>query len=206
MNSDINILRSTIFSPLTTKGSELTFLEEDDNFINAYKDLLSLCVTNYVEDFDSRLYDNEYENYSKYGGRLWKFINATPGTGVTPGTDDLTWIEVFPTELAHKKYQAQDNIKAFAGGGQSGATLLLATYNIVDTVDTTLDSCKCDAALKHKVKEIFNNATNDLNLFPASGEKFIQDVTDLGADTPTVVAAGNSLKIVCYSDGIWRFF
>lgn len=100
---------------------------------------------------------------------------------------------------------AEDEIAAFVGGGQPSATVLSKTYNLIDTVASTGDSCKLIPAVSGDVKFITNLSLNDMDLFPALGEKFIMNLTDLGTDAPTVVSAGQTLQCVCYQTGIWRF-
>lgn len=99
----------------------------------------------------------------------------------------------------------QDGIVALVGGGQTYATILSSVYNSVDTVATAGDSVKCDNAISSQIKEIYNTSTNDMTLYPAIGEKFINGATDLGIDTPITIGAGNSIKLICYITGIWRF-
>lgn len=99
-------LRSVVNAPLTTKGSALTHAELDQNFIEIYNQLLSLSTSSYCDAYSNAVeYDNTIKNYVVYGGQLWKFINGTPATDVTPGTDPLTWIKVYATDLVHKKNQ-----------------------------------------------------------------------------------------------------
>lgn len=104
MNSDNLILRQTDYPPLVNKDDFLDNADFDSNMINIYDDLVALCLTNGVIAYDvSTEYDDAVINYATYDGRLWKFVNAVPSVNVTPGTNEAYWIEVFPTELAHRK-------------------------------------------------------------------------------------------------------
>lgn len=104
MNSDNLILRQTDYPPLVNKDDFLDNADFDSNMINIYDDLLSLCLTNGVIAYDiSTEYDDAVINYATYSGKLWKFVNAVPASNVTPGTNELYWLEVFPTEMAHRK-------------------------------------------------------------------------------------------------------
>lgn len=104
MNSDNLILRQTDYPPLINKDDFLDNADFDSNMINIYDDLLSLCLTNGVIAYDiSTEYDDAVINYATYSGKLWKFVNPIPASNVTPGTNELYWLEVFPTEMAHRK-------------------------------------------------------------------------------------------------------
>lgn len=100
----------------------------------------------------------------------------------------------------------EDGISAYAGGGQANATLLDSQFSIVETVTTTGDSCKLDAATVGKVREVTNLDSNDMDLFPASGEKFFIGTTDNGVNVAYPLGAGNSTRFICYTLGIWRTF
>lgn len=104
MNSENLILRETEYAPLVNKDDFLDNTDFDSNMINIYEDFVALCTTNGVIAYDiSTEYDDSIVNYATYDGKLWKFVNAVPASNVTPGTNEAYWIEVFPTELAHRK-------------------------------------------------------------------------------------------------------
>jgi hypothetical protein len=100
---------------------------------------------------------------------------------------------------------ATEGIIAFAGGGQADATELISKLNAVDTVASNGDSVKCDAALQGKEKVVFNSTANDMDLFPAIGEELSNGTAGLGVDTALSIAGGNSIRLICFSDGVWRF-
>ena len=98
-----------------------------------------------------------------------------------------------------------EGITAHPGGGQSGAEELDAVYNEVDTVAIANDSVKMNGALLGMVKEVSNQGGNDMELFPAVGERFKKGTTLLAINSSIIVSAGNTMKFVCYGDGVWRF-
>lgn len=104
INTDTLVLRDTSNPPLINKGAVLDIADFDGNFVKIYNDFLALSVTNGVLAYSAgTTYDDTVVQYATFNGRTWKWINATPGLGITPGTDPLKWLEVFPTELAHRK-------------------------------------------------------------------------------------------------------
>ena len=122
------ILRTVSHSPLVTKGSTLTWEEEDNNFGYIYDSLYALenpDVTLF-EAYDS---GTSYESgdYVSYSGNIWRFINAIPATGVTPGTDPLTWELASIGEFAHQ--QNHDTYLDFGGPNEISAAAIVAFIN-----------------------------------------------------------------------------
>lgn len=117
------------------------------------------------------------------------------------GTDVWTDLDYVP---AGGMASTEEGIIAEPGGGQTNATVLSATHNMVDTVGTTGDSVKCSASIKNATKEIFNNGANDMDLFPAVGDRFKVGTTLMAIDAALSIGAGNGIKLVCYSAGVWR--
>ncbi len=137
-----------------------------------------------------QLYE-EYDTYYKNGQKKRKI-----GDGITPYND----LPYTITEVT-----AKDGIVAFAGGGQTSATLLKDDYNVVETVGSAGDSVKLGAAKAGLERTVSNmGGGNDMNLYPAIGEQFEYGSTLLGANVPIAIADGNSFKFVCYDDGVWR--
>lgn len=139
MESDAIILRQEIYSPLTTKGAQLTSENFDDNFINVYKDLEALLVTNGVLAYNAvTVYDDATVLFATYGGRLWQWINASTGSAVTP-VAGIYWQEVFPSIMAHRKNSdtilaegttdetTAADIRAFIDAGLTSTTNLTIT-------------------------------------------------------------------------------
>lgn len=96
-------LRSLANPTLTAKGSELTWDELDQNFVELYNQLLLLSNSSFISAYNNAIeYNNTLNRYVIYGLQLWKFINATPQTDVTPGTDPATWEKAYATDLVHQ--------------------------------------------------------------------------------------------------------
>jgi hypothetical protein len=148
MNTDNLILRQTDYPPLVNKDDFLDNADFDSNMINIYDDLVALCLTNGVIAYDiSTEYDDEVINYATHDGRLWKFVNAVPASNVTPGTNELYWIEVFPTELAHRKNS--DTILDEGGANEVTASEIRAFIDAGLTSTTNLSlSEQTDVSLK----------------------------------------------------------
>jgi hypothetical protein len=148
MNVDNLILRQTDYPPLVNKDDILDIADFDSNMINIYDDLVALCLTNGVIAYDiSTEYDDEVINYATHDGRLWKFVNAVPSVNVTPGTNELYWIEVFPTELAHRKNS--DTILDEGGANEVTASEIRAFIDAGLTSTTNLSlSEQTDVSLK----------------------------------------------------------
>lgn len=103
------------------------------------------------------------------------------------------------------KHSQKDGIAAFSTGGQANATVLDHTYNVIDTCDVANDSCKMDTATVGKVREVFNNGTEDMELFPKVGERFQNGATLMAIDASIVIAPGNGIKFRCFTVGVFRF-
>jgi hypothetical protein len=148
MNTDNLILRQTDYPPLVNKDDFLDNADFDSNMINIYDDLVALCLTNGVIAYDiSTEYDDSVINYATYDGRLWKFVNAVPSVNVTPGTNEAYWIEVFPTELAHRKNS--DTILDEGGTNEVTASEIRAFIDAGLTSTTNLSlSEQTDVSLK----------------------------------------------------------
>jgi hypothetical protein len=148
MNVDNLILRQTDYPPLVNKDDFLDNADFDSNMINIYDDLVALCLTNGVIAYDiSTEYDDAVINYATHDGRLWKFVNAVPASNVTPGTNELYWIEVFPTELAHRKNS--DTILDEGGANEVTASEIRAFIDAGLTSTTNLSlSEQTDVSLK----------------------------------------------------------
>lgn len=125
------ILRDTTFAPYTNKGSELTWNEEDENFIFLAEAIRSLQQADQIGGVLSYDASTTYEldDLVTYGGNLWQYINAVPHDGVTPGTDSLTWELTSSGILSHK--QDTDQYLDFGGTNEVSA------YEIRSFIDGT---------------------------------------------------------------------
>jgi hypothetical protein len=109
----------------------------------------------------------------------------------------------------------QNNMRAFAGGGQLSATPIVSTYNRFITVATAGDSAVLPGAgpgLEYVVK---NAAANSMNIFPAAasqggfpgngpnipaGDK----INSLAVNVAFALAAGKSVRFFCVAPGTWE--
>ena len=73
------ILRSSSHSPLTTKGSELTYGELDGNFIELYDYLIAMNSDSGIAPYDNTATYNGTE-YVSYNGNIYVHISATSTT------------------------------------------------------------------------------------------------------------------------------
>lgn len=121
MQTDSMILRVETFPPLTTKGSELTWPEADQNLIKIYQDLVAKIQAGSVPDYDSGKTYSTFDA-ANYASKTWSFVNITPSSGVTPGSDPAYWVEIDPTVLAHQK--DRDQYLDFGGPNQVSADAL----------------------------------------------------------------------------------
>lgn len=104
MNSENIILRETNYPPLTNKNDYLDSADFDANFINVYEDLKDLFSANGVDEYNNAVtYDDTVIQYASLDGKLYQWVNPTPGINVTPGTNELYWLEISPSVLAHRK-------------------------------------------------------------------------------------------------------
>jgi hypothetical protein len=101
------LLREKVDPVLTAKGSELTFDEEDTNFVIIHDAIKELAVIE-VGGVDAYDAGEEYSltspaTYVTYGNNTWQYINAVPSTGVTPGTDPTTWALASSGAFSHSQ-------------------------------------------------------------------------------------------------------
>lgn len=102
------ILRTTTNAPLTTKGSAISQVERDANWIALYNILVELSQNSTVSTYDAGVtYDDTVNKYVTYNGQLWKYINSTPATDQTP-SEGAYWTAVYASSIARhvKEYRA----------------------------------------------------------------------------------------------------
>lgn len=102
-NIDSIILRSVTQSPYTTKGSSLTYTEEDQNFIkiaDAIKELNAQNVSNFTAWNSGTSYGvTTPPTYVSYASNIYRAVGNS--TGITPGTDLTKWVIASAGEFAH---------------------------------------------------------------------------------------------------------
>lgn len=73
-----------------------------------------LRFSNFANDYDAgtsyEVANPPSKRYAMYNNILWKFIGASPATGVTPGTDATKWEKTYCAELAH--FVGEDSVLA----------------------------------------------------------------------------------------------
>lgn len=115
-----------------------------------------------------------------------------------PGSTKIITVQDFITTYFLSTISTQSSITATAGG-QIGATQLIKIYNRVDTVAANGRGVKLLPATKNLIQEVANNSANDLNIYPAAGDNFLE----MAADTPMLISGGQKLSVLCYDDGEW---
>lgn len=104
INVDTLVLRETNNPPLTNKNDNIENVDYDENWIKAYDDFLSLAFSAYITTYNAlTVYDSSTNPFASYNSRTWRWIDASSGSGVTPGTDPAKWVEIFPAYLAHER-------------------------------------------------------------------------------------------------------
>lgn len=93
-----------------------------------------------------------------------------------------------------------DGLVAKAGGGRSGATVLVAPQSHVTTVATAADSVVLPKAVVGLSIETVNSGANSMQVF-ANGSDTIDGTA--GA-TGVAHAAGKSAKYSCVQAGVWK--
>jgi len=98
MSKEDILLRETINAPLTTKGSEFTYADLDANWIEIYNQFVLLSQSSQVPAYSAAI-EYSIDEYVRHSSQLWKMVNGTPQTNVTPGTDPLTWLKVYASDM-----------------------------------------------------------------------------------------------------------
>lgn len=129
MNLASIILRVTTSLGFTTKGSILTWVEEDNNFItlgNAIKALESLNSSNFDAYSSGTAYTiTTPATYVSYNSNIWQAVGAS--TGITPGTDITKWVLVGNGQFSHQK-----NRDAKLDEGSANEVTSTQLRNVVD--------------------------------------------------------------------------
>jgi hypothetical protein len=139
-NLDSIKLRSLSDPTLTAKGSELTWDEEDENFViihDAISELANVEVSG-VDPYDAGTEYSTADPYVTYNGNTWQYINAIPQTGVTPGTDALTWSLVSNGLFTHQ--QNTDTILANGTADEVSAAEIRAFIDAGGSTDDSIYS------------------------------------------------------------------
>jgi hypothetical protein len=144
----LRILNDPIY---TAKGSALTWTQLDTDLkiiADACRELAAIGASAGFEPYDnSATYSDVNPDYVSYNNNVYEYINAIPQSGITPGTDPLTWQLVSQGQFAH--LQDTDQYLDKGGPNQVSAAAIYAFINAVypyliqgsNTLieDTTLD-------------------------------------------------------------------
>ena len=104
------VLRTLSYSPLNTVNREITWTEEDTNFVILYQHVKLLeeaGAGNFTEYNNGATYSNVSPDYVSYNNQIYKYISPIPQSGVTPGTDVLIWEIVSLGAFAHERNKDQ---------------------------------------------------------------------------------------------------
>lgn len=91
-------------------------------------------------------------------------------------------------------------ITAYAGGGQTNATQLTATFNEVTTVATAADSVKLLEATVGLTQIVLNDGANSLDVFPFLGDK----INDGSTNASVSLAPGTTVTFKAVSTTEWE--
>lgn len=161
MITDI-LLRSVVNPPLVTKGSTLTYSEEDNNFIELYNYLSTLNNGSGVTPYNPATnYVGTY--YVSYANNIWMHVSSS-STGVTPGTDGAIWELTTVGALAHQ--QGTDESLAL---GTSHSTTAQDVYDVVNSTAISLsqvafNSLRLNGTLKKNAIYLINDIAASLSL------------------------------------------
>jgi hypothetical protein len=138
------ILRSTTFAPLTNKGSELTYTELDNNFIEIYDYLATLNTGTNLNPWSiSTTYTGT--QYVSYAGNIYKLLTAS-SLGEVPTSYPSVWQLTSIGELAHEKNK--DTYLDFGGTYEVPAEDLHSLVNeqviITNVIDFETDASNGD--------------------------------------------------------------
>lgn len=95
---------------------------------------------------------------------------------------------------------AKDGLVAHAGGGQGSATPMPSSINRFITVATIGDSGLLPASAAGLDITVINNAANQMNVFPQTGDA----INALGANNAFAVPGGKTANFYCCTAGQWH--
>ena len=106
------------------------------------------------------------------------------------------------TNLDLLNMTSEENIVAFAGGGQAGAYQLTCKINSVNTVVSDGDSVRLPTAIKNieilvQNNDIVNNKSMDV--FPSISD----NISGLAINVAFPIVGGNESRFFCYVNGTW---
>jgi hypothetical protein len=102
--------------------------------------------------------------------------------------------------LSYPQFSSKNSLTALAGGGQTGATLLPASVNVVATVVNPGDSVMLPKEGGGKRIVVINAGASSLNVFPNNATDVINS---LAVQTAYAVPAGDVIEFVGSGNGQW---
>ena len=130
------IFRTITKAGYTTKGSELSWTELDENFevlIDELANSNSGAVGNIAPYNPSTTYSNTNPTYVSYLGNIYQYISGTPSAGNTPSTSPTYWQVVSSGVLTHQ----QNTDTKLAQGTASEVSASALALHLVDQYQTT---------------------------------------------------------------------
>lgn len=171
MESGKIVLREKTGTALKVEGATLSWDILDSNFIHIYNDFVSLSQSSNIDSYSAGVtYNNSTMRYAIYGGWIWKWINATPGAAVTPGTDGTKWTKVFASDLAHDKNK---DTKLAEGTANE-----ISVENIFKYVEVTVASANILTGYSSPVELIANSDVDKfVNVLEITAENLFESVS-----------------------------
>jgi len=121
-------------------------------------------------------------------------------SGATLGADAGSLIDFSGVPAGSELQSVQEGLTALAGGGQSGATAITASYVRFTTVAADHNSGVLPAAKPGVSLTVINAGVAILDVFPAGGDA----INALGASTAFSMAATKVALFVCTLAGQWH--
>jgi hypothetical protein len=164
----LRILTDPIYA---AKGSALTWVQLDTDLkiiADAIRELAAVGDTSGFTPYNNgTTYSNTLPDYVSYQNNVYEYINPVPQSGITPGTDPLTWQITSQGLFAHERNK--DQYLDFGGAAQVSAVDL---YNLLnagplatewgDILGTITDQTDLIALLSDYLTQGLNTQTEDL--------------------------------------------
>jgi hypothetical protein len=192
------LLREKTDPVLTAKGSELTFDEEDTNFViihDAIKELSEVEVGGISAYNAGTTYSlTTPPTYVTYNNNTWEYIKVTPSSGTTPGTDATVWSLASNGVFSHQ--QNTDTYLAQGTANECSASDLRALLDAGGAI--TFDSTPTNGSTNAVTSDgIFDALALKVTLAGSetiTGQKTLS-LDTIHADTKGITwASGSSLK------------
>ena len=132
------LLRSVSNPPLTTKGSQLTSVELDGNWIEIYNALKELSQSSWIDAYDNAA-TYYMDDYVMYNSQLWKCVTASI-SAVTPGTDATKWQEKYASDLVDKPRQYKEYSAILTQTGTSAPVATVLQNDLSGTISFSYDA------------------------------------------------------------------